>query len=1300
MRGPMTGKESNPFFQEFSHTFTGPIGLCIRKINHLPVVQGHVRTKHGFKSPAEKWGVPLGCVVVAVNREYTLAMSFDQALSRLKSSGRPLSVTFRQLHAAEDPSKPRRYWQGYLRQRVPPRDQMWTGRFYVLREDFSLASYPSRDISSNDPVDVIDISSATTVHGDVLKQFRGGLLAGEVDDAHFWATTFAVLVEEQIIFFRTDTPEAKLDWLSAIAVLVASGDSGIVADRSSIDAGILSERFGSPDSSRSATEDNISVTDSILTASTTTPTAGIATNSSTYVAISTHTGEGGGTVAIGSVAPAKVIKQGYLAKRGGSKLWEASALHHAKQGLKLQPWSQRWMVAHNSGRLLWYPNVPSDSTEVPNGFLALKGAHVSYDTAELSLHLRDDELAPGWGYPFLVRTATQLLFLRTKTEKERDEWILVLEGLGTEDPSEELWGKDGKLIRELKHSREKAIEEYTEHPDSIFKDPEGAYSHLVGLEPGGVSKVEFEAVAGQHFIALCDSYSAGTVFEALATDRGGAPGDQELGQSLSQSVNSLMTETGESDDLGTRLICATPLAGSGSLRLSYKAFERYIQALQQTVKHSEVWDDLRVKLELDPFEVLIRQESSVKESGGLATQGTLYLTDRHIILQLNREVRVIPLWSITSVLPCSSLVGLMTMEDGIELENAIVYSVKTGSADDWDSWIVDDTVRKEHPARGFKIYFSRLKDIMAIGGNEQGGRRQSWLYFIWEMVCAHQICTRGSILTPKTNARKAVTRAQKELVNVASAMTSEMGDPGIADQLDLEIELAEKADLKHELDLKSGAQTPKGAPKFAALETPTRETKAEKDKREANLGINLIDAKGVVKSAGGVGENIEQDMIMLYEKDRLEHKSLIFNFVHKIKVLLRDDGQGLAVYDSHKHRVTLWAAVNLLRARAISKVTSQPPSQALMFCSSSSANFGSSLGNGSGGFRDSSGNGSEGPTQADVLRAFLADGPNENRLSDINVGNERPPPMQYKKWLSVLVLWASQAKNMIEKKEQVLQTFNPNKFKSEWDLLWQLVDPLFETLESAYNTLSEWEKPWLSVTVAYIILHLAWTERLELLIPLLCVGNAAYIMITGSTAMAEERRSRQQYQERRKTSQGSPVLQRSSSKKGAGRYKQADSPEKVAHMDEHPEEQETNTEKGFLGGTSYEEPDNSDKKGDGIIATVKSIQVGVGKMQAKLRTWNIALLRIKALHSWADITRTRLWVCGLTMFAWIMCYIPLKITVTWGVLFVFSRPIRPRGKMLPDLLMDEFWEGLPTSSHTPGNWPDLSSITTWKTKMD
>ncbi|CAM9089709.1 unnamed protein product, partial [Chrysoparadoxa australica] len=332
-------------------------------------------------------------------------------------------------------------------------------------EDGSLCAYPGKDISNCEPVDVAHVEECTVIHGDLLRQFAGKLLEAEHDDGALWTTTFALLVEEQLLFLRADSPQAKLDWVAALTVLFCIHDLKMVPGK----------------------------------------------------------GSGGGTVAVGSKRSrvSNLVKQGYLLKRHGSRLWDDKAIKAVKAGgaKQAQPWSMTWLVLHDDGRLRWYSQIPADASEVPNGSLSVMGAVVTMDNAQLLQHLREEEVSGDNCSPFIIRTGTRLLCLRAKTEKERKDWLTAVSTVG--ECRTELYPD---LRRNLETHHREALQAIQADPQLLFDEPERAYSLMVGNR-AGVSRRGFVRVAGQHFVPLCDAFTAGAVYDALTQGKeaGAAP---------------------------------------------------------------------------------------------------------------------------------------------------------------------------------------------------------------------------------------------------------------------------------------------------------------------------------------------------------------------------------------------------------------------------------------------------------------------------------------------------------------------------------------------------------------------------------------------------------------------------------------------------------------------------------------------------------------------------------------------------------------------------------------------------------
>ncbi|KAG5182766.1 hypothetical protein JKP88DRAFT_220808 [Tribonema minus] len=98
-------------------------------------------------------------------------------------------------------------------------------------------------------------------------------------------------------------------------------------------------------------------------------------------------------------------------------------------------------------------------------------------------------------------------------------------------------------------------------------------------------------------------------------------------------------------------------------------------------------------------------------------------------------------------------------------------------------------------------------------------------------------------------------------------------------------------------------------------------------------------------------------------------------------------------------------------------------------------------------------------------------------------------------------------------------------------------------------------------------------------------------------------------------------------------------------------------------------------------------------MQAKLHAYNVALLKLRSLVAWTDPTRTKVFVLFLLFAALLLATIPLRYTWAGAVVFLFTKPLRSMKKTVPELLLDDFWRGLPVDSALHTNL-DMAAIYT------
>ncbi|CBN74687.1 expressed unknown protein [Ectocarpus siliculosus] len=97
------------------------------------------------------------------------------------------------------------------------------------------------------------------------------------------------------------------------------------------------------------------------------------------------------------------------------------------------------------------------------------------------------------------------------------------------------------------------------------------------------------------------------------------------------------------------------------------------------------------------------------------------------------------------------------------------------------------------------------------------------------------------------------------------------------------------------------------------------------------------------------------------------------------------------------------------------------------------------------------------------------------------------------------------------------------------------------------------------------------------------------------------------------------------------------------------------------------------------------MQDRAGRTQAKLHAYNAVLLRVKSLHAWSDPGRTKVWAAAVSLLAALLAIVPARYTFAALVLFLFTEPVRPKTKNIAELLLEDFWEGLPVESGTHTN---------------
>ncbi|CAN0144230.1 unnamed protein product, partial [Ectocarpus sp. 13 AM-2016] len=207
----------------------------------------------------------------------------------------------------------------------------------------------------------------------------------------------------------------------------------------------------------------------------------------------------------------------------------------------------------------------------------------------------------------------------------------------------------------------------------------------------------------------------------------------------------------------------------------------------------------------------------------------------------------------------------------------------------------------------------------------------------------------------------------------------------------------------------------------------------------------------------------------------------------KIGALLRDfsPSSSLEAFEVEEARLRLWVAANIMRSRALSKAT-RSGARPLLFLSSKgipnrheivrafSESAGTNIvgrdgdsgscGSGGGGGRDcSNGSCSGGGDDGDRGRAggwrrwggtatvgagraaaaAAAAAVGRRRLDELDAGSRR----RGRRWLLTLARFMARPREFELRRAAAVRAFTPQKFRQEWELFWELVDPVFDGLE-------------------------------------------------------------------------------------------------------------------------------------------------------------------------------------------------------------------------------------------------------------
>lgn len=1138
-----------PFFQEFHEVFVEEsLGLLVRPLNGLAVVEG--LKKESTVTP--------GSILVAVNGVDVSSSGFERAINLVKKA-RPVRLGFRRLHAVRDPRHGhRRMWQGYLFERFSA-GKSWTGKFYVLREDGELRAYAGKECADHVSQHFVavggsirfqerEVAEAARSCGDLGDDGRGAL----------GPRAFAVPILEgddmKWAFFRGDTLDSSVDWVSALTTLAVAAKLG-----KNVTSGAVGANF----------------------------------------------------------CKTTVVRQGYLWMKLASDKWAT----------RLEPWRRRWFaVVGETNTLLWYKHPPDDASEVANGSCVLDGASISVK------HARN--------FDFTVVGGTVALKLRALDADDGGAWVRALRDATDED--------------ETRLERLKAL---ARDPASLLRSPETAFSLLVPVDGyGGIDRDEWRKVTGLYFPVLGDVYAADVVFEALRAAQSehlqeisssediSTQDDVEdaitakLGKDFAAKYASARTAAQRfSADAGARVseLLSEPSTKRAQIetsrrraepitaddhRLNYDAFRRYCDALRSIVLRPDpAWADLRLRLGEDVLETLVLKEDEVSCDDYLAdplNKSVAYLTDRRLLVHIGSRVVVVPLNTVKAVTELTHDSSSSQASWGLRFDDCDVFTV---------------------PLDG-----KRVEVAAATPQNNKPSSSSERAF--WDAL---------------------VSRRDDDVDEEDDCVGASNDEPAAVAAAERHAGDADLSDIEDQLVLGTPPQSSRKSAKrtFFKAKRGTRYALRFHKLGRANLKArerarHWLEACRELVAAARV---VDDATPSTKDASRLENWLTAF-------VEVRADARRFAsqrpYFEATRRRVSLWAAINLVRREALYRGCGKAP-RALLACTANRA----------------------------LLDAFL-DG-------------EATCTMPDGSWLRSVAVLVSRFNEFEARSRAEVETFSPLKFKDEWTVFWAHVDPIWDGCFDEIAALRRWDRPRVSFAVFAVLLAIALFDKLCYLPSLGFAAYAVAVLVTGGRVSRnrDTRRARLLQDDDAGSAGGaggpggpnshqlgkkllgalaqtgkSVAAEAHNVVVGGAQRRRAPSMDDTAARTtpQRPQQRPADAPATSVPAST------TAQAGGGMFRQLRELRAGLGKAQSSLHDYNTTLIKCRALHRWTDPRRTRFFVGGLAMLAVIFACLPLNFLFGMAVCYVFSDPLFTR-RGVSRALTDEYFDGLPVASRTHGN---------------
>lgn len=223
-------------------------------------------------------------------------------------------------------------------------------------------------------------------------------------------------------------------------------------------------------------------------------------------------------------------------------------------------------------------------------------------------------------------------------------------------------------------------------------------------------------------------------------------------------------------------------------------------------------------------------------------------------------------------------------------------------------------------------------------------------------------------------------------------------------------------------------------------------------------------------------------------------------------------------------------------------------------------------------------------------------------------------------WLLHAAAYAARDSEASQRRHRALHTFQLDRFRAEWNAM---ISSLFTPLVMLRNLglyLLAWESPLLSAVVMTMLLALCWYDMLGYSLALFFFCNAWFVVVWDSLP---------------------PDLR-----------------ERILRSLYRSEAYETR----------------------GLLESIRVFRTSLGTAQYRMSKLNIILSKMRSLYTWADPTRTRLFLVGLLCLTVFLCVVPARVWFAVFVLVQFTRPLRDPAAGLTLVAWNRFVDGLPVPS--------------------